>query len=70
MVDQRSAVGLDQTAVTTFAISANFLGEAMTTLTWTGAALILVSVLLVSGLEIRNKSLSVSNSKVGTEHGS
>ncbi|MDV3293098.1 MAG: DMT family transporter [Nitrososphaerales archaeon] len=57
-----SAVVLTLGLVTAVGISVIFLGEAMTPVSWTGAVLILVSVLLVSGLEVGGKSLSVVNS--------
>ena len=46
--------------VVAVAISVGFLGETLTGYAVLGAIAILVSILLVSGLEVRGKSLSVS----------
>jgi drug/metabolite transporter (DMT)-like permease len=40
-------------------ISVAFLGETFTAIAWIGALAVLGSILLVSGVEIRGKSLSV-----------
>ncbi|MDV3277670.1 MAG: DMT family transporter [Nitrososphaerales archaeon] len=54
-----SAIVLMLEIVTAVAISTLFLGEVLGVASWTGAVLVLVSVLLVSGFEISGKSLSV-----------
>ncbi len=54
-----SAVVLMLEIVVAVVISVVFLGEAMTEFSWAGAFAVLVSILLVSGVEIRGKSLSV-----------
>lgn len=54
-----SAVVLMLEIVVAVIISVVFLGEAMTEFSWAGAFAVLVSILLVSGVEIRGKSLSV-----------
>jgi len=55
-----SAVVLMLEIVTAVAISTSFLGETMNAFSWVGAALVLVSIYLVSGAEFHRKSLSVS----------
>ena len=57
-----SAVVLMLEIVTAVAISTTFLGEVLNLYSWVGAALVLASVLLVSGLEVSRKRLSVTNS--------
>ena len=56
-----SAVVLMLEIVTAVAISTAFLGEVLSFDAWIGAALVLASVLLVSGLEVGGKRLSVAN---------
>jgi drug/metabolite transporter (DMT)-like permease len=55
-----SAVVLMLEIVVAVLISVAFLGETLTILAWVGAVALLGSILLVSGLEIGGKSLSVS----------
>ena len=54
-----SAVVLMLEIVVAILISATFLGEAFTAFAWIGALAVLGSILLVSGVEVRGKSLSV-----------
>ena len=54
-----SAVVLMLEVVVAVLISVAFLGETLTALAWAGALAVLGSILLVSGVEIRGKSLSV-----------
>ncbi|MBI3859990.1 MAG: DMT family transporter [Thaumarchaeota archaeon] len=54
-----SALILMLEIVVAVGISAAFLGESLTEYAWVGAAAVLVSILLVSGVEVRGKSLSV-----------
>jgi drug/metabolite transporter (DMT)-like permease len=54
-----SAVVLMLEIVVAVLISVIFLGETFTAFAWTGALAVLGSILLVSGVEIRGKSLSV-----------
>jgi drug/metabolite transporter (DMT)-like permease len=54
-----SAVVLMLEIVVAVLISVIFLGETFTALAWIGALVVLGSILLVSGVEIRGKSLSV-----------
>ena len=60
-----SAIVLMLEIVTAVAISTAFLGEALNIYSWVGAALVLVSVFLVSGLEVSEKTLSVSKNDAG-----
>lgn len=55
-----SAVVLMLEIVVAVLISVTFLGETLTIFAWVGAVAVLGSILLVSGLEIGGKSLSVS----------
>lgn len=55
-----SAIVLMLEIVTAVLISVAFLGETMNTFSVAGAALVLISILLVSGLELGGKSLSVA----------
>lgn len=55
-----SAVVLMLEIVTAVAISTTFLGDAMNAFSWAGAALVLVSIYLVSGVEVHSESLSAS----------
>jgi len=54
-----SAVVLLLEIIVALLISVAFLGEMLTTYSWAGALAVLGSILLVSGLEVRGKSLSV-----------
>lgn len=54
-----SAVVLMLEIVVALLISVTFLGETLTAFAWIGASAVLVSILLVSRVEIRGKSLSV-----------
>jgi drug/metabolite transporter (DMT)-like permease len=60
-----SAVVLMLEIVTAMAISTIFLGEEMNLFSWAGAALVLVSVLLVSGFELGRKELVSSGASSG-----
>jgi DME family drug/metabolite transporter len=60
-----SAVVLMLEIVTAVAISTIFLGEVLNLYSWVGAALVILSVFLVSGVEVSGKSLSVSENKAG-----
>jgi len=60
-----SAVVLMLEIVVAVLISVTFLGETLTTFTWAGAFAVLGSILLVSGVEMRGKSLSVRVKDVG-----
>jgi drug/metabolite transporter (DMT)-like permease len=55
-----SATVLMLEIVVAVTISVAFLGETLTAFAWIGAACILVSILVASGVEIRGKSLSVT----------
>jgi len=65
-----SAVLLTLEIVVALMISGAFLGERMTLVAWVGAAVVLVSILLVSGIEVRSKSLSVGTTGVERVRGS
>ncbi len=62
-----SAVVLMLEIVVAVLISAVFLGETLTAFAWAGGVAIIVSILMVSGVEIRGKSLSVNQSHTGAE---
>ena len=58
-----SAVVLMLEIVTAVAISAAFLGEELNVFSWAGAALVLISILLVSGFEFGGRRSTVSQSQ-------
>ncbi len=60
-----SAVVLMLEIVVAVLISVAFLGETLTTFAWVGGVAVLGSILLVSGVEIRGKSLSVRVTDAG-----
>jgi len=59
-----SAMVLLLEIVVAVAISVAFLGETLTPFAWLGAAGVLVSIALVSGVEIRGKNLSVGQQSI------
>lgn len=64
-----SAVVLMLEIVTAVAISAFFLGEELNLFSWAGAGLVLISVLLVSGLEFARKGSAMVPAPAGGELG-